>query len=91
MWTRRLTIIGGRTEPDDYTILRNGQAVGRVHRSPATGVQAFAWFTWTRPAARGYADTLEDALHMVREAIRSRWPDDLPRVPLAAGERNGGP
>jgi hypothetical protein len=86
MWTRRLTVIGGRTEPEDFVILRNGQKVGRVHRAPATGVQAFAWYTWSYPATRGYADTLEDGLHIVREAIRSRWPDDVTRVPTGVPE-----
>lgn len=81
MWTMRKTRIGGRVEDDDFTILRNGQKVGRVHRAASTGVQPFAWFTWTHPASRGYADTFEGALEHVRGAIRQRWPDDLPRVP----------
>jgi hypothetical protein len=86
MWTRRPTIIGGRAAPDDVTILRNGQTVGRVHRSALTGVAPFSWFTWSYPATRGYADTIEDGLRQVREAIRAQWPDDVPRIPKGIPE-----
>lgn len=85
MWTRRPTLIGGQTAPDDVTVLRHDQAVGRVTRSVAIqGAAPYAWMTWTYPADNGRAQSLDDALDQLRAAIRGRWPDDVPRVPLAA-------
>lgn len=88
MWKRKRTVIAGRISEDDWVIVRGDQAVGRVHRSPATGVAPFSWFTWTYPCDRGYACNLHDGLRQAREAIRSKWPDDQARVPTAVpGER----
>ena len=82
MWTRKLTVIGGQTEEDDWIILRNGQEVGRVHRAtPIVGLQKMEWVTWTAPWDKGRADTLDQAIEAVRTAIRNRWPDTEPEVP----------
>ena len=84
MWTRRPTIIGGQTAAGDLTILRHDQEVGRVFPSTAiAGTSPYQWSTWTYPCDNGRADSLSDALHQLREAIRQRWPDDVERVPLA--------
>lgn len=85
MWTRRPTLIGGQTAPDDVTVLRHAQAVGRVTRSVAIrGAAPYAWMTWTYPADSGRAQSLDEALDQLRAAIRGRWPDDVARVALAA-------
>jgi hypothetical protein len=87
MWTRRRTLIGGRFADGDFVIMRNGQEVGRVHPSPATGVDPYTWYTWTYPCTQGHARDLEDALHHAREAIRSLWADETPVVPRGSPER----
>jgi hypothetical protein len=86
MWTRRRTLIGGRTAEGDFTILRNGQEVGRVHPSPPTGVPPFTWYTWTCPSDRGYAQDLNEGLHKAREAIRTKWSDHVLKVPRGVPE-----
>lgn len=84
MWTRRPTVIGGQTAPDDFVIQRGGQSVGRVCRAVALpGTRPFHWMTWTYPSANGRSETFDQALHELREAIRARWPDDVEAVPLA--------
>lgn len=84
MWTRRPTLIGGQTAPDDFTVLRRDQPVGRVTRAVAIpGATPFAWMTWTYPADNGRAQTLDEALDQLRCAIRRRWPDEIDAVPLA--------
>ncbi len=83
MWTRRPCIIGGQTAPDDFTIYRHKQAVGRVCRAVALpGTRPFHWMTWTHPCANGRAETFDQALHELREAIRHRWPDEIEAGPL---------
>lgn len=85
MWTHRPTHIGGQSRDGDFTILRRGQEVGRVCPSVAiAGTPPYSWMTWTYPAANGRADSLEDALERLRAAIRTRWPDEVEAVPLAA-------
>lgn len=87
MWTRKRTVIGGKTAEDDWTILRNTQAVGRIHRAPdIPGLLPIQWSTFTYPGDRGRADTLDQGLTDLRTAIRARWPDDVARLPMMGGK-----
>lgn len=82
MWKRRLTVIGGKTMPGDWTVYRGRQCVGRIQ--PAIGaidLPSYSWSTITTPALRGRCETIDDAQHQMREAMRAHWPDDLPEVP----------
>lgn len=82
MWSRRQTTIGGIPHDNDWLVYRHKQSVGRVLMSvQVPDVPAYSWNTLTNPAMNGRAETLEEALSELREAIRSRWPDDLPEVP----------
>ncbi|GAB1361805.1 hypothetical protein MASR1M32_10410 [Rhodobacter sp.] len=82
MWIKKRTVIGGQSRDDDWIVMRGQQAVGRVHPSPPMpGIQPLEWASWTHPCDRGRANSLEDALDQLREAIRARWPDDVPAVP----------
>lgn len=72
MWTRQRTLIGGQTAPDDWTVLRDGRAVGRVMQvfSPVNENRAaWAWFAWCHPASDGRCNTLGEALEQVRQAV----------------------
>ena len=69
-WSRRPTLIGGRTAPDDWSVLRDGVAVGRVHPRPyMVDGPKLTWSTWTLPSQSGSAETLEDALEAIRQAV----------------------
>jgi hypothetical protein len=84
MWIRRRTVIAGRVAPDDWTVYRGRQYVGRI--LPAVGavdLPAYEWSTITAPAFRGRAETIEAAQADLRAAIRARWPDDVAEVPRA--------
>jgi hypothetical protein len=84
MWIRRRTVIGGRVVPDDWTVYRGRQLVGRILPSAgAVGLPAYSWSTITTPAFRGRAETIEAAQAELRAAIRARWPDDVDEVPRA--------
>ncbi len=84
MWTRRMTMIGGQTAPDDWTILRRGQVVGRVHRGRlVNGAIRIHWSTMLYPCDRGWCDTVEGAQEQLRAAIRARWPDEVGPLPMA--------
>ncbi len=89
MWTRKLTVIGGETNPDDWMVYRGRQEVGRIHKSQTEpGGHDWGWATNTRPFFQGSGYTLDQCLHDMREAIRARWPDDLPEVPRS-GTKHG--
>lgn len=90
MWTRRRTDLPfpGQTPPDDWVVIRRGQIVGRIMEAVSRpGAAPWQWTTWTMPHDRGTADSRDDALHQLREALRRRWPDDVPELPLAAPRR----
>lgn len=90
MWMRRRTVIGGQTAAGDYLVYRGRQVVGRVVPAPRiTGGQPYQWSTKTDPPDRGRADSLEDALHQLREAVRARWPDDVAEVPRCGTKHSG--
>lgn len=83
MWTRKRTVIGGQTAPDDWAVFRRGQAVGRVYRGNHPHIDAqWRWATRTYPCDSGRALTLDQALDQMRAAIRARWPDDVDRLPV---------
>lgn len=83
-WTRRPTIIGGQVAPDDWIVLRDGVALGRVYRRPyIPGTPAFWWGSWTHPPQQGHVETMDAALEMCRRAI-----GDLP-VPHKYGRPRG--
>lgn len=69
MWTRRLTVINGKTEPDDWEILRNGIPVGRVYDVRiSTGGGRWVWAVQVGRVGMGHAETFDAAL----EAVRAR-------------------
>lgn len=69
-WTRTPTVIAGQTRPDDWIILRDGVALGRVYRSPPmAGVPPFWWGSWTHPPQQGHVETLDEAFEACRRAI----------------------
>lgn len=80
-WTRKPTVIGGRTEPDDWTVYRDDIGLGRVLRSPLmSGVPEFTWASWTDPPQLGYADSLAEALEACRADIADKpVPDHIRR------------
>ena len=75
-------MIGGRTEPDDWTVCRDGMGLGRVLRSPLMGgVPEFTWASWTHPPQLGYADSLAGALEACRADIAGKpVPDEILRL-----------
>lgn len=88
MWTRRRTWLNSPSEAD-WTVLRHRQRIGRVHLCPgAQGTPPWMWSTFSHPCNSGRADSLDAGLYAVRQAIRARWPDDVPRVPTGAIDRD---
>lgn len=72
MWTRKRTLIGGRSAPEDWTVFCGKQACGRVQviHSPATASRMiWAWSAWCYPAANGSCTNLEEGCALVREAV----------------------
>jgi hypothetical protein len=73
----RRTIIAGETPPDDYTVMWDGLAIGRIFKTIAVGGGA----TWSWSCAlpnvpqssqhRGRADRLESA----KTAFKTAWTD----------------
>ena len=79
-FTRRLTVIGGRTAPDDWAIFCDGNAVGRVHRYISGPTPFWMWLTWTTPPENGQADTLDEALLAMKAAVLALPPDKRQRT-----------
>ncbi|MBR1033905.1 hypothetical protein JQ584_46030 [Bradyrhizobium liaoningense] len=73
----RRTVIGGETAPDDYTVIWDELAIGRIHRS--IGLNGKDVWSWScalpnvpqRSTHRGRADSLEAA----KAAFRTAWTD----------------
>ena len=79
-WTRRPTVINGQAAPNDWIILRDGVALGRVYQAPyIPGTPAFWWGSWTHPPQQGRVETMAAALQACRTAI-----GDLP-IPRERG------
>lgn len=90
MWTRKVTVIGGKAWPDDWIILRQGQKVGRAHLGPMVhSAQLWYWSTQLYPSDSGRAECLEEALTAIRAAIRTHWEDDVaPPLPTGGPPRS---
>jgi hypothetical protein len=73
-FTRRHCIIGGQSAPDDWSILRDGQLIGRVllqDHMPVDAPDRWRWSLFSPPAypgASGLARSMEDALEAVKAA-----------------------
>ncbi len=70
MWTHRPTIIGGRSEPGDREILREGVPVGRVYQ--ARNMQEPRNWVWVAGYDRGSATSMAEALDAVRQSVLRR-------------------
>lgn len=68
MWTRRLTVINGQTDPNDWMIYRAGVPVGRVYDVRiTTGGGRWVWTVLVGETGMGHAETFDAALEAVRE------------------------
>jgi hypothetical protein len=68
MFTRKLTVINGKTEPDDWMILKHGIPVGRVYDARiSTGGGRWVWAVQVGRVGMGHAETFDAALEAVRE------------------------
>ena len=74
MWTRKRTNIAGKTRDDDWTVLRDGEVVGRVYADqwPREESLRWQWSTLTYPSESGYAATMGEALEEVRRAAAGK-------------------
>lgn len=72
MWTRKLTLIGGKTAPDDWLVLCLGQACGRVYLTHSAICETrtrWEWSALSYPGGCGPCETLEDGCRRVRDRI----------------------
>ncbi|GEM_PF-1589789 len=84
MWTKRRTLFDGGTAPEDWTVYRNGQPVGRVCRvHPHSPVSLIRWAAWVDPCGNGIVEDHGAALDALRRCIRTRWPDGPGWLPEA--------
>ena len=84
LWTRRPTVIGGTTEPNDWTVIyAQTWMVGRVYAEWTSWLgHHWRWFNWTDGGApKGMAPTLEEAQQAVRAAVVIRG-----GVPVVSGD-----
>lgn len=66
-WTRKLTFPDDA--PDDFTILRDGDVVGRIYHSDPqarSGRDPWFWSVLVQPTATGWCASLDEALEAVR-------------------------
>lgn len=71
MWTRKKTVIAGKTLEDDWIVYRSGVQAGRVYATQIWDeALSWLWVVWGREPAQGYAPTLELALEEVRARLR---------------------
>lgn len=73
MWTRRRTKIGSRMHPDDWTILRDGEPVGRVFLEWRTNPLRQEW-KWCKHVGftvpnHGWTSDLSLGCEAVRQAV----------------------
>lgn len=71
MLALRLTVIGGETAPNDYTVIDAGQPVGRIRRAAERNGEVWIWnVTVNMPGApNGTANSLEAA----KADFRAAW------------------
>ncbi len=76
-FTRRPTVIGGQTRPDDWAIYYNGgRAIGRINHYNNGPNSYWQWNIWTNPGASGTADSLEGAQDALKAAVMALPPED---------------
>jgi hypothetical protein len=70
-WSRKRTWIGGEPIKNDWIVMRLGEEVGRVRldRGGDRNSQPWQWHKTTVPGENGKADSLDQALEAVREAV----------------------
>ncbi len=68
MWTRRRTVVAGRTDGDnDWTVYKDRQPVGRVYATHISDpALRWMWVVQVGPVGQGYAPDLPEALEEVR-------------------------
>ncbi|MFL9829040.1 hypothetical protein [Rhodoplanes sp. SY1] len=81
---RATEIVPGERLPDDWCVVLEGRAIGRIMRVQRAGAE-WAWF-WTlmlfpsSTADRGDAPTFEEAKAAFRRRAEAVWPFDLGRL-----------
>ena len=72
MFTRRRTVIAGRTDGDnDWMVYRSGEPVGRVYGTHISNPElSWMWFVQVGQVSQGYASSLEEALEQVKQNLR---------------------
>lgn len=68
MWTRKRTVIAGRTDGDkDWEVLKDGRQVGRIYATMLPDVErSWMWFVQVGRPEQGYAGSLDEALYEIR-------------------------
>ncbi|NDW32949.1 hypothetical protein [Salipiger sp. PrR007] len=71
MWTRKRTIIAGRTDGDnDWLVLKDGQTIGRVYATHISNpTLRWMWIVQVGPTGHGYAPSMDAALDEVRRRV----------------------
>ncbi|WP_347311343.1 hypothetical protein [Defluviimonas sp. SAOS-178_SWC] len=73
-WTRK-RIKGSDPRGEDWSVFREGEAVGRVYYEKGrNGAPDWFWASWVIPAASGRSETREEALEQVRRAVTPKDP-----------------
>lgn len=72
MWTRKRTVIAGRTDGDnDWMVYRDRQPVGRVYATQISDpTLRWMWIVQVGPTGHGYAPSMAEALEAVRRRVR---------------------
>jgi hypothetical protein len=68
---KRIVWPDGSSRPDDFEIMHDREAVGRIYRMNGAGRELWRWthFRYGRGPNGGVADTLDDA----KAAFRKAW------------------
>lgn len=71
MWTRKRTVIAGRTDGyNDWTVYRDRQRVARVYATMLPDAErSWMWFVQIGTPEQGYAESMEAALEQVRKRV----------------------
>ena len=71
MWTRRRTVVAGRTDGDnDWTVYKDGHQVARVYATMLPDAErSWMWFIQFGEPAQGYAENMDAALEEVRQRV----------------------
>jgi hypothetical protein len=60
----------GESRPDEYSVIHEGQRVGRIYRMQSTDAELWCW---TEIGARAPNSGLADTLEAAETAFRSAW------------------